>query len=43
LISRTATTALDLQQTRHLLRVEWYIVILILASILLTLYDMFWS
>jgi len=43
LIARTATTALDLQQTRHLLRVEWYIVILILASILLTLYDMFWS
>ena len=42
LISRTATTALDLLQTRHLLRVEWYIVALILVSILLTLYDMFW-
>jgi uncharacterized Rmd1/YagE family protein len=43
LISRTATTALDILQTRHLLRVEWYIVALILVSILLTLYDMFWA
>jgi uncharacterized Rmd1/YagE family protein len=43
LISRTATTALDLLQTRHLLRVEWYIVILIVISILLTLYGIFWA
>lgn len=43
LISRTATTALDLLQTRYLLRVEWYIVALIMVSILLTLYDMFWA
>ncbi len=41
LISRTATTALDILQNRRMLRVEWYIVILIVVSILLTLYDMF--
>lgn len=41
LISHTATTALDLLQTRRMLRVEWYIVVLIVIEILLTLYDMF--
>ena len=41
LISRTAVTALDIIQNRRMLRVEWYIVALIVVSILLTLYDMF--
>lgn len=41
LISRTAQTVLELLQTRRSLRVEWYIVILIVLEILLTLYQMF--
>jgi uncharacterized Rmd1/YagE family protein len=41
LISRTARTALDLVQQRSYLRVEWYIVVLILVEIMLTLYEMF--
>lgn len=41
LISRTAETVLDLLQHRRSLRVEWYIVILILVEIMLTLYEMF--
>lgn len=41
LISRTAETLHDLLQSKRTLRVEWYIVILILAEILLTLYQMF--
>ena len=41
LISRTAETILDLLQNSRSLRVEWYIVILIVAEILLTLYEMF--
>ena len=41
LISHTATTALDVLQTRRMLRVEWYIVVLIVIEILLTLYDLF--
>jgi uncharacterized Rmd1/YagE family protein len=41
LISRTAGTLHDLLQTRRSLRVEWYIVALILVEILLTLYEMF--
>ncbi|MBN1268345.1 MAG: RMD1 family protein [Kiritimatiellae bacterium] len=41
LISRTAETVLDLLHNRHSLRVEWYIVILILVEIFLTLYEMF--
>lgn len=40
LISRTAETILDLLQNSRSLRVEWYIVILIVAEILLTLYKM---
>jgi uncharacterized Rmd1/YagE family protein len=40
LISRTARTALDLVQQRSNLKVEWYILVLILFSIMLTLYDM---
>jgi required for meiotic nuclear division protein 1 len=42
LISRTASTALDLVQQRSYLRVEWYIVALIVIEILLTLYTMLW-
>lgn len=41
LVSRTAQTALELLNTRRSLRVEWYIVILIVGEILLTLFDMF--
>lgn len=41
LISRTAETVLDLLQHKRSLRVEWYIVILIVVEILLTLYAMF--
>jgi uncharacterized Rmd1/YagE family protein len=41
LISRTAHTVLELLQHRHTLRVEWYIVILIVLEILLTLYQLF--
>lgn len=39
LVSRTAETYLDLVNTRQTLRVEWYIVILIVAEIALSLYD----
>jgi uncharacterized Rmd1/YagE family protein len=39
LISRTAETMLDLMQHKRSLRVEWYIVILIIVEILLTLYE----
>ncbi len=42
LISRTASTVLELLQTRRSLRVEWYIVILIVFEILLTLYELFY-
>lgn len=41
LIARTAETVLELQQTRRSLRVEWYIVLLILVEIVLTLYQLF--
>jgi uncharacterized Rmd1/YagE family protein len=41
LIASTAQTLLQLQQTRHSLRLELYIVILIVVEILLTLYEMF--
>jgi required for meiotic nuclear division protein 1 len=40
LIMRTAETLLDLLQNRRSLRVEWYIVILIVVEIVLTLYQM---
>lgn len=40
-ISRTASTLLDLIQARRSLRVEWYIVILIVVEIFLTLYELF--
>jgi uncharacterized Rmd1/YagE family protein len=41
LISRTAETLLKLLHNNRSLRVEWYIVILIVAEIMLTLYEMF--
>ncbi|MBD3618113.1 MAG: RMD1 family protein [Chromatiales bacterium] len=40
-ISRTAETQLELLQARRTLRVEWYITILIVIEIMLTLYEMF--
>jgi uncharacterized Rmd1/YagE family protein len=40
LVSRTAKTALELLQQRRMLRVEWYIVLLIVAEIMLTIYGM---
>lgn len=43
LISLTATTSLGLVQAQRSLRVEWYIVILIVIEIFLTLYNMFVS
>lgn len=42
LVSRTVETALGLIQARRSLRVEWYVVILIVFEILLTLYQLFW-
>ena len=41
LVSRTAQTALELLHARRSLRVEWYIVILIVVEIFLTLFDLF--
>jgi uncharacterized Rmd1/YagE family protein len=41
LIARTAQTYLDLLQNHQSLRVEWYIVVLILVEIVLILYDLF--
>jgi uncharacterized Rmd1/YagE family protein len=41
LISRTAETGLDLIHTKRSLRVEWYIVILIVVEIVLLVWDMF--
>ena len=41
LIVRTVETQIDLLNTTRALRVEWYIVILIVVEIFLTLYEMF--
>lgn len=41
LISQTAHTVLELLSSKHSLRVEWYIVVLIVLEILLTLYQLF--
>ncbi len=43
LISRTAETVLELLQHNSNLRVEWYIVVLIVVEILLTSYQMFFK
>jgi uncharacterized Rmd1/YagE family protein len=40
LINTTATTALEMVRARRSLRVEWYIVLLIVVEIVLTLYQM---
>jgi uncharacterized Rmd1/YagE family protein len=40
-ISRIAETLLELIQSRHTLRVEWYIVALIIVEIALTLLQTF--
>jgi uncharacterized Rmd1/YagE family protein len=40
LIARTERTLVDLISTKHALRVEWYIVALIVFEILLTLYEL---
>jgi uncharacterized Rmd1/YagE family protein len=42
-IGRTAQTVLDLLQARRSLRVEWYIVILIVMELLLSLYEQFFK
>jgi uncharacterized Rmd1/YagE family protein len=42
-ISNTAETLLDLLQTQRSLRVEWYIVVLIVIEIGLTLYQLFFQ
>ena len=41
LISRTVETLVDLLQNQRALRVEWYIVVLIVIEIFLTLYQLF--
>ena len=41
LVSRTAQTSLELLHAKRSLRVEWYIVLLIVAEIVLTLFDLF--
>ena len=41
LISKTAETLLDVLNNQHALRLEWYIIFLIVAEILLTLYELF--
>ena len=41
LVSHTAQTLVQLQEGRHMVRLELYIVILIVFEIMLTLYDMF--
>jgi uncharacterized Rmd1/YagE family protein len=39
LIARTSQTLLELLSSRHALRVEWYIVILIVMELVLSLYQ----
>ena len=41
LITRTAETLLRLEESRRSLRAEWYIILLIVVEILLTLYELF--
>jgi uncharacterized Rmd1/YagE family protein len=41
-ISRTAETLLELIQNRHTLRVEWYIVALIVVEVLISVYKLWW-
>jgi required for meiotic nuclear division protein 1 len=41
LISQTAETLLDVLNNRHALRLEWYIIVLIVAELILSVYDHF--
>lgn len=41
LVTHTAQTLLELLNARHSIRVEWYIVILIIVEIVLTVYELF--
>lgn len=41
LVTRTAETLLRLEESRRSLRAEWYIILLIVVEILLTLYELF--
>ncbi|MFQ4140163.1 RMD1 family protein [Nodosilinea sp. PGN35] len=41
LVSRTAETVIDLQRHQTGLRLEWYVVLLIVIEVLLSLYDLF--
>lgn len=43
LIERTAEITLDLVQSRRMLRVEWYIVALIVFEVLLSSYEIWWN
>jgi uncharacterized Rmd1/YagE family protein len=43
LIERTAEITLDLVQSRRMLRVEWYIVALIVFEVLLSSYELWWK
>jgi uncharacterized Rmd1/YagE family protein len=43
LIANTAQTLLQQQQSRHSLRLELYIVVLIVVEIFLTLYELFFN
>lgn len=43
LVSRTTETVLDLQRHQTGLRLEWYVVLLIVVEVLLSLYDLFVS
>lgn len=43
LIAQTAQTVIQLVSNKHSLRVEWYIVVLILIAIVLMLYDLFFA
>ncbi|HEY9665064.1 MAG TPA: RMD1 family protein, partial [Allocoleopsis sp.] len=43
LVSQTAETVLEMLQHNTSLRVEWYVVILIVVEILLSLYDLFFQ
>ena len=43
LLGRTAQTSLEVLQHRHASRLEWYIILLICASIMLEIYDIFFS
>lgn len=43
LVSRTAQTVLELLQARRSFRLEWYVVLLILLEIIISLFQIFFS